>query len=299
MIRSIILSSLLLSVPLVAEAKLTIFACEPEWAALAEEIAQGQVKAFSATSAHQDPHYIQARPSLIAKVRRADLVVCSGAQLEIGWLPALLNKANNPKVKPGSDAYIETSALVQRLDIPDSIDRSKGDVHPQGNPHVQTNPHNITLIAKVLAEKMIALDAKQADVYRQGLASFMQRWTAAIQNWEQRGAVLKGKRIITHHKSWVYLQDWLGLIEVATMEPVPGIPPTAGHLAGLISKFGNGGADLILRTPYQDGKASAWLSERSGIRAIALPFTVGGTDMATDLFSLFDETINILLGEKP
>jgi len=286
---------LILSTPFAVQAKLVVFACEPEWAALTAEIGQGQVKTFSATTAYQDPHYIQARPSLIARVRRANLVVCSGSQLEIGWLPALLSKANNPKVQPGTDGFIEASSLVQRLDIPGSIDRGLGDMHPQGNPHVQTNPHNISQIAHALTERLIFLDGNHADSYRRGLEGFMQRWQPAIQNWEQRAKRLRGKHIITHHKSWAYLEDWLGLTAVATLEPVPGIPPTAGHLAGLLAQFGQHGADLIIRTPYQDSKASLWLSKRSGIPAIALPFTVGGSDSATDLFSLFDETIKLLL----
>jgi len=292
--KLIILTLLILS-PFSLHADLNIFACEPEWAALATELGGDKVDVSSATNALQDPHYIQARPSLISKVRRADLIVCSGAQLEIGWLPMLLRKGNNPNVIPGTPGFLEAGQYVKRLDVTLENDRSQGDVHPQGNPHIQTNPHNILLVAVVMAERMVQLDPGNADVYQQKLSDFRQRWSAAITNWEQRAAVLRGKRVIAHHKSWVYLETWLGLIEVATLEAVSGIPPTASHLGSLLERFGDKGADFIIRAPFQSEKASNWLSERTGIPAVLLPLTVGGTDQASDLFKWFDDIINRLL----
>ncbi|MGH7463108.1 MAG: metal ABC transporter solute-binding protein, Zn/Mn family, partial [Longimicrobiales bacterium] len=236
--NQITLFLLLILVSLSSRADLQVFACEPEWEALAREIGRDRVDTYSATTALQDPHYIQARPSLIAKVRNADLVVCSGAQLEIGWLPALLAKGNNPRVRPGTPGFFEASSFVRRLEVPASLDRARGDIHPQGNPHVQTNPYNISRIAVALTERMAQLDAASADTYRAGLDDFMQRWDAAISRWESRAAPLKGKRVITHHKSWVYLEDWLGLQEVGNLEPVPGLPPTTSHLSELLAQFG-------------------------------------------------------------
>lgn len=291
---------LLALAPLAARAELRIFACEPEWQALAEAIGGDRVEVSSGTTALQDPHYIQARPSLIARVRQADLVVCSGADLEIGWLPMLLAKANNPRVRPGGLGYLEASGLVRRLEVPASIDRSLGDMHPQGNPHVQLNPHNIARIAAALAERMAELDAANADAYRTGAVQFLERWNAAIAVWEARAAPLRGKRLVVHHKSWVYLEDWLGMQEVAQLEPVPGIPPTAAHLGNLLGQLGSDGhgADLIVRSPFQDDKPSRWLSERTGIPARMLPLTVGGSDGASDLFALFDDLLARLLGER-
>ena len=279
-----------------AHADIRIFACEPEWAMLAREIGQDKVDTYSATTALQDPHYIQARPSLIARVRQADLVICSGAELEIGWLPVLLRKANNRDVLPGTSGYLEASSLVERFDATANVDRGSGDIHPHGNPHVQTNPHNIAVIAIALAQRMGELDVENADAYRAGLTNFQSRWGEATDRWEAKAQVLKGKRIITHHKSWVYLERWLGLVEVANLEAVAGLPPTAGHLSQLVSRFENGGADVIVRAPYQDQRASKWLAERTGISAVVLPLTVGGTDRATDLFSLFDDIVDTLLG---
>ena len=294
--RKTVLGIILLIVPLLAQADLNILACEPEWAALADELGGGKVTSSSATNALQDPHYIQARPSLISKVRRADLIVCSGAQLEIGWLPMLLRKGNNPDVLPGSPGFIEASGYVKRLDVTLSTDRSQGDVHPQGNPHIQTNPHNIRLVAEAMAERMAQLDVANADYYQQRLADFKQRWVAAIVVWEERTAALRGRRVIAHHKSWIYLEDWLGLEEVATLEPVSGIPPTATHLASLLDRFAdNTKADYIVRAPFQSEKPSAWLSKRTGIPAVMLPLTVGGSDQASDLFKFFDDIIDRLL----
>ncbi len=279
-----------------AQASVKVFACEPEWAALAEAVAGDLVSVSVATTALQDPHYIQARPSLIAKVRKADLVICSGAELEIGWLPVLLQKANNRKVMPGTTGYLEASSLVDRFDATADVDRAKGDIHPMGNPHVQTNPRNIALVAVGLAQRMKELDPDNAEVYQAGWADFSERWKVAIKNWEEKAEPLKGKRVITHHKSWVYFERWLGLVEVANLEAIPGLPPTAGHLSQLVSRFEHHDADFIIRAPYQDKRASSWLSERTSIPAVVLPLTVGGSDEAKDLFSLFDQLIGIRVG---
>jgi zinc/manganese transport system substrate-binding protein len=294
---TVVLFCIALHLPLNAAAALRVFACEPEWAALAEEIGGDQVKVSVATNALQDPHYLEARPSLISKVRRADLVVCTGAQLEIGWLPMLLSKANNPQVLPGSPGYLEAGNFVQHLEIPDSVDRSQGDVHPQGNPHIQTDPRNIALVARALGERMASLDTDHAAHYQSRLEQFLSGWNAAIVKWEAEAAPLRGKRVVTHHKSWVYLENWLGLELLGTLEPLPGIPPTASHLSKLLAQLGDDGrgADFIIRTPYQSSKPSQWLSQRTSIPELMLPFTVGGDKKATDLYGLFSDTINRLL----
>jgi zinc/manganese transport system substrate-binding protein len=292
--RTIILTLLYLT-PLAVQANMNIFTCEPEWAAVAAELGRDRVEVSSATNALQDPHYIQARPSLISKVRKADLIVCSGAQLEIGWLPMLLRKGNNPDVLPGGPGFLEASQYVKRLDVTLNSDRSLGDVHPQGNPHIQTNPHNILLVAEAMTERLVQLDAEYAETYQQNLSDFRLRWSSAILTWEERASVLRGKRVIAHHTSWHYLEAWLGLIEVATLEPMSGIPPTASHLGSLLERFGDKGADFIIRAPFQSEKASEWLSDRTGIPAVMLPLTVGGSDEATNLFTWFDDLLNRLL----
>jgi zinc/manganese transport system substrate-binding protein len=291
---------ILFCLPLTINAQLRVFACEPEWSALAEEIGGTLVKASSATHALQDPHYVEARPSLISRVRNADLVVCSGAQLEIGWLPLLLSKANNPAVLPGKDGFLEASSVVPRLGVPDSVDRAQGDMHPQGNPHIQMNPHNITRVARIMGERMALIDPEHSQDYARTTAEFLERWTAAIAGWEEKAQALAGSRVVCHHTSWIYLEDWLQLIEVATLEPVPGIPPTASHLSSLLNELGadGKGAEVIIRAPFQSSKASEWLESRTGIPAVMLPLTVGGSEGANNLFDLFEDVIDRLLSTQ-
>jgi zinc/manganese transport system substrate-binding protein len=288
----------LLAVALVvpsAWADLDIFACEPEWAALAHELGGSTVTIFSATSALQDPHQIQARPSLIAKARRADLAVCTGAELEIGWMPMIQRQAGNPRIQSGQPSYFEAADYVQLLEVPTQLDRSEGDVHALGNPHIQTDPRNIALIAKALSARMAQLDPRNAQTYTTRYQDFAARWQAAIGKWQQDAAPLEGTPIVVHHKSWVYLENWLGLQEVAALEPKPGVPPSGAHLAQVLMRLETQPAKMIIRAGYQDSKPSEWLSERARIPAVILPGTVNGTPEAKDLFTLFDDSVRRLL----
>jgi len=278
-----------------AQAAVQVFACEPEWAALATAIGGDKVEAVSATNALQDPHYIQARPSLIAQVRKADLLVCSGSGLEAGWLPVLLVKGSNGRIQPGQPGSVMASEFVTRLEIPAVLDRAQGDLHAQGNPHVQTDPRNLALVANVIAQRLQQIDAGNAAFYQQSLAAFQDQWGKAIEGWQARAAPLRGKPVVLHHKSWAYLDNWLGLVEVATLEAKPGVPPSAAHLDELLQQMRANPAALIIRTPYADPAPSEWLSKQTGIPNAVLPFTVGGTPGADDLYGVFDTTIRILL----
>jgi zinc/manganese transport system substrate-binding protein len=286
---------MMLAVASPAAAGLNIFACEPEWAALATELGGDRIEVYSATTALQDPHHIQARPSLIAKVRRADLVVCSGAELEIGWLPMLLRQARNPSVLPGKSGHFEAASFVSRLEVPQELDRSMGDVHASGNPHIHLDPHRLLVIARALSTRLAELSPGDSDFYKQQLQSFEDRWQQAIERWEQRAAPLKGVRAVVHHKSWVYLFDWLGIQEAGALEPKPGLPASAGHLVALKSSLVQQPAKMILHTAYQNDRAASRLSKMVGIPVVELPYTVGGNKRASDLFALFDDTIEQLL----
>jgi zinc/manganese transport system substrate-binding protein len=277
------------------QAELRVFACEPEWGALAKALGGEAVQVFTATSARQDPHHIQARPSLIARARRADLLVCTGAELEIGWLPLLLRKANNPRIQPGRPGHFLASEYVSMLEVPERVDRSEGDIHPYGNPHVHTDPRNIARIARVLAQRLVAIDGARGADYLAREREFSRRWQAAIVRWQKRAASLRGVKVVSDHKGWVYLYHWLGLDEVTTLEPRPGIPPSAAHLARVLSQLQRQPARMILHAAYQDQRPARWLSQRAGIPAVTLPFTVGGADGADDLFGLFDTTLDLLL----
>lgn len=276
-------------------AEIRVFACEPEWAALVEELAGDQANTYTATTAQQDVHHIQARPSLIARLRRADLLICSGAELESGWLPVLLRQASNRNVQPGQPGHFEAAMQVTRLDIPAQLDRSQGDVHAGGSPHVHLDPHRVAAIAKALAERLKQIDPDNAAHYQQRAQKFDTRWQQAINVWEQRALPLKGLPVVTHHKAWVYLFDWLGLKEVATLEPKPGLPASAAHLAKLKNQLKKQPVKLVIRAAYQDERASKWLNQHTGTPMVMLPYTVGGTEQAQDLFGLFDDTLDRLL----
>jgi zinc/manganese transport system substrate-binding protein len=278
-----------------AFAQLNAVACEPEWGALLQELGGDKVAVYDATTAFQDPHHIQARPSLIARVRNADLLACTGAELEIGWLPILLRQSGNNKIQSGQPGYFEAAGFVPKLELPTQLDRAAGDVHASGNPHIQTDPRNIALVATALSQRLAQVDAANAAYYQARYRDFSTRWQAALQRWNKQAAPLKGMAIVAHHKSWAYLNNWLGLREVAELEPKPGVEPTAGHLQEVLDKLQHDPAKAIIRSAYEDGRASEWLAQRAHIPAVQLPFTVGGSDQAKDLFGLFDDTLARLL----
>ncbi|MEP6738768.1 MAG: zinc ABC transporter substrate-binding protein [Caldimonas sp.] len=285
---------LLAAVP--AQAALRVFACEPEWGALAQELGGSLVDVAVATSALQDPHQIQAKPSLIARARNADLVVCTGAELEIGWLPVLLQQSGNAKVQPGQPGNFAAADFVRKLDVPGQLDRAQGDVHAAGNPHIQTDPRNIALVAAALATRLQQVDPAHAADYAKRQADFAQRWQQAVARWATQGAPLKGMAVVSQHKAFVYLYDWLGMKEVAVLEPKPGVEPTASHLQEVLAALKGTPVKMVLYSAYQDPRPSEWLSKNAAIPAVKIPFTVGGSDAAKDLFGLFDDTLARLLG---
>jgi len=284
-----------------AQAALRVFACEPEWGALAQELGGSLVDVSVATSALQDPHQIQAKPSLIARARNADLVVCTGAELEIGWLPVLLQQSGNAKVQPGQPGHFAAADYVRKLDVPAQLDRAQGDVHAAGNPHIQTDPRNIALVAAALGARLQQVDPANAAQYAKAQADFAQKWQQAIARWTQQAAPLRGIAVVSQHKAFVYLYDWLGMKEVAVLEPKPGVEPSASHLQGVLAALKGTPARMVLFSAYQDPRPSEWLSKNAGIPIVKIPFTVGGSDAAKDLYGLFDDTVARLLaaGAKP
>jgi zinc/manganese transport system substrate-binding protein len=287
--------AILLAIAPAAAAGLKVFACEPEWGALVRELGKNTVEVYVATQARQDPHRIEARPSLIARARSADLVVCTGAELEIGWLPLVLAQASNPRIQPGRPGYFEAARYVTMREVPGSLDRAQGDVHAYGNPHIHLDPRNIAKVATALSERMRDLDSADAARYAEATRTFLQRWEEAIPRWEKLAEPLRGMGVIVHHKDLSYLIAWLSMRELGALEPKPGLPPTTAHLSELLERQAKDPAKAIVRSVYSDPRASEWLSQRAKIPAVVLPFTVGGSDEAKDLFGLFDETLARLL----
>jgi zinc/manganese transport system substrate-binding protein len=286
---------LLLSLSLPALAAFNIFATVPEWAALAREIGGDQVKVYCATTAFQDPHRIDAKPSLLAQARSAQLVVAVGADLEVGWLPLVLRDSGNPAIQPGRPGYFEAAALVTRLEVPEVLDRAHGDVHAAGNPHIHLDPRNVLKVAEALSARLSELDVANAAAYQGRYKAFAEKWQAASKRWEKEALPLRGISVLAHHKSFVYLANWLGLKEVGMLEPKPGVEPSSSHLASLLTQQQTKPARMVLRTAYQPEGPSRWIAEKAAIPAVLLPYTVGGSAEAGNLFGLFDDSIQRLL----
>ena len=274
---------------------LDVFACEPEWAALAREIGGDKVTTYTATTALQDPHQIQARPSLIAKARAADVAVCTGAELEIAWYPQIVAQSANRKIAPGGAGYFEAASYVALLEKPSSVDRSQGDIHARGNPHIQSDPRNMLPIGKAMAARFAQLDPANAATYNARYAAFAVKWRAALARWQTRAAPLRGQPIAVQHKTWIYLENWLGLKRVVALEPKPGVPASSGYLAQVLNILKGTPARMVIRSAYEDARSSTFIAQRTNMPAVVLPYTIGGTPGAKDLYSLYDDTITRLL----
>jgi zinc/manganese transport system substrate-binding protein len=292
--RSLVTFLLFIS-PWPAFAALNVLACTPEWGALAKELGGDKATVYVASTALQDPHRIEARPSLIARARSADLMVCTGAELEIGWAPLVQTQSGNPKIQAGQPGYFEAATVVPLLEKPTRLDRSMGDVHPGGNPHIHLDPRNVAKVATALGERMAALDPREAAYYRDGTKSFLERWEQARSRWEKEAMPLKGMPLVVYHKNMTYMIQWLGMREVGNLEPKPGLPPTTAHLSELLASLQRQPAKAVVRSAYNDPRPGEWLAERAKIPSVTLAFTVGGTPEAKDLFSLYDDTLARLL----
>jgi zinc/manganese transport system substrate-binding protein len=277
-----------------AHAAVNVLACEPEWQALTQELGGDKVKVTSATNALQDPHRIEARPGLIARTRNADLLVCTGLDLEVGWLPLLVQQSGNEKIVAGQPGNFMAGTFVPRLDVPTRLDRSEGDVHAFGNPHIQQSPRNIALVAAALAKRLAQVDPANAAFYQARYTDFSGRWNAAMAKWERAAAPLRNVAVVEHHKNMEYLVNWLGMRVVGTLEAKPGVEPSAAHLGQLLAQLQREPAKMVLRAVYQDPRASAWLADRARIPAVVLPFTVGADAQSGDLFALFETTVQRL-----
>lgn len=276
---------------------LTVFACEPEWAALVRQLAPS-ADVRSATHARQDPHHIEARPSLIAQLRRADLAVCTGAGLEAGWLPMLQQRSGNARVQDGAAGMFYAADHVQLIDPrPAGISPFEGDVHAAGNPHPQLDPRKLLELAAALAKRLEAVDAAGAAGYRSRLAAFQSDWQGRIAQWEQRAAPLRGMRVVAQHTSFAYLWRWLGIEQVADLEPKPGMPPTPGHLQRVLEQTRASPPRAVVVSSYQDPRSAEWLAQQlgGGAAVLQLPATVTEDSGTATLAAWYDHLLDRLL----
>lgn len=279
----------------VAQAALNVFACAPEWGSLVTEIAGNRATVYVATTGQQDVHRIQARPSLIARARMADLAVCTGAEVEAGWMPLVRAQSGNDRIQLGKPGFLEIAPAVPRIEVPAVLDRALGDVHPMGNPHIQYGPKQVRIAATELANRLVRLDPAGETEYRARLADFTRRWDDATARWTAAGAPLKGVAVIQYHRNFSYLFEFLGMREVGTLEPKPGVEPTSAHLNDLVAQQASTPARMVIRSSYHAEAPAKWLASKLAVPSVMLPATVGGTPEAKDLFGMFDSAIQRLV----
>jgi zinc/manganese transport system substrate-binding protein len=280
-----------------APSPLNVFACEPEWAALVRIIAPA-ARVFSATHALQDPHEIEARPALIAALRRADLAICTGAGLEAGWLPMLQDRAGNPRVMPGAPGLLLASAGIRLIaDAHHHPERGKGHIHAEGNPHFHLDPHRYAEVAVRLTERLVMLDPSGSQVYRERLAVWLPAWQAHLQRLRLDAKPLFGLAVVAEHSSFAYLFRWLDLYQVADLEPIPGVPPTPAHLRSLVEAARSDPPSAIIQTLYQQPQSGQWLARQLRLPLLRLPSTVTPDGLSSTPEGLFEHLVHSLLRE--
>jgi zinc/manganese transport system substrate-binding protein len=290
------LGALLVATPSHAQGKLNVIATTEDLASIAREIGGDRITIESIAKGYQDPHFVEAKPSFILKLQRADLLIVVGRELEIGWLPPLVQQSRNGKIQPGAEGYLDASLTAQILEIPNgNITRAMGDVHPFGNPHYWTDPENGKLIAKAVSEKLVLFRPNDRAVFEQRLADFLSRLDAAEKRWLGMMAPYKGTKMATYHRSFPNFAERFGLDIMGYVEPRPGIPPTPQHTLDLINEMKRQNVKLVLVEPYFDLKTPMAIGRDTGAQVLVMPPSVGGVKEVTDYFKLFDYDINLLV----
>jgi zinc/manganese transport system substrate-binding protein len=291
---AVILGGLLAAAP--ASAALKVIATTSDLASIASEVGGDKITVDSIAKGYQDPHFVEAKPSFVIKLSSADLLIAVGRELEIGWLPPLVNQARNAKVQPGGAGYLDASSTVHILDIPTGqLTRAMGDVHPSGNPHYWLDPENGKRIAKAVADKLASMDAGNAAYFQQREADFERRATAADARWKAALAPYKGVKVVTYHRSWPNFTDHFGFDVIGYVEPKPGIPPSPSHTLDLIAEMKRVGAKVILVEPYFDLKTPNSIAQNTGAQVVVLAPSVGAEKEITDYIKLFDYDVDKLV----
>ncbi len=276
-------------------AELDVVATTQDVAALVRAVGGDRVSVRAIAQGYQDPHYVAAKPSYMVQLNRADLVAYNGLQLEIGWLPLLLQGARNPNVMPGTRGDLDLSAGIDVLEIPrGEVSRSAGDVHPDGNPHYTLDPRNGAIMARGIAARLSLLDPEGEPTYSANLQRFEAELNARIAGWEQRLAHVRGRPVACYHQQWEYLLRWMGLRRVGLIEEKPGIPPAPRHLAELVSTIKEQEAALVIHSDFVDPKAAQAVAKKAGVPVLELPAAVGSRDHIKSYFDLFEHLIGEL-----
>jgi zinc/manganese transport system substrate-binding protein len=273
----VVAATLLASAGAAPAAPLNVITTTEDLASIAREVGGDRIKVESLSRGYQDPHFVEAKPSFVLKLNKADLLIVVGRELEIGWLPPLITQARNSKIQPGDNGYLDASLTAKILDIPTGqITRAMGDVHPQGNPHYWLDPDNGRRIAKAIEKKLSSMDSGSAAYYKQREEDFERRLTAADKGWLAQKAPYKGVKVVTYHRSWPNFADHFGLDVMGYVEPRPGIPPSPSHTIDLIKAMKEQNIKLILVEPYFDLKTPNSIARETGAKVLVMPPSVGG-----------------------
>jgi len=286
----------LLAGPALAQSKLNVVTSTEDLASIAREVGGDRITVEALARGYQDPHFVEAKPSFILKLQKADVLIAVGRELEIGWLPPLIQQSRNGKIQPGADGYLDASLTAEILEIPTGqITRAMGDVHPLGNPHYWLDPENGKRIARAIAEKISQLRAGDRPVFEQRLADFTTRLDAAERRWLAQMAPYKGTKMVTYHRSFPNFAERFGLDIVGYVEPRPGIPPTPQHTLDLVNEMKRQNVKLVLVEPYFDLKTPNAIGRDTGAQVLVVPPSVGGVKEVTDYFKLFDYDVSIVI----
>lgn len=278
----------LLLLPLSLFAELTVAVTYPYIGALTKTIGGEYVDIEVLAKGNWDPHFVVPRPSLITKTRNADALIMNGGQLEIGWLPPLINRAGNSKVMPGAKSFLNLAHKVELINKPISVDRSGGDVHPDGNPHFHLDPNYILILAEKIRDFLSSLDSEHKQEFDKNHAAFAESWNKKLIKWNEKMADKKGRKVIQFHDNLAYFNKAYGLVNIATIEPLPGIPPSSRHTLSLLKIIEDEKPCCILHDVYHSTKTAEYLQEKTGIKIILMPHDIGALDDIEDLSSLFD-----------
>lgn len=290
-----LIAAMLAFAPASEAKKLNVVTSTTDMAALAQEVGGDKITVEAIAKGYQDPHFVEAKPSFLLKLRNADLLISVGLELEIGWLPPLITQCGNPRIQVGASGYLDASQFAEILDRPTGqITRAMGDVHPLGNPHYWLDPNNGRRIARGIAQKLAEMDPADSQYFQQRFQDFDRRLTEAEKKWDAEMAPFKGRKIVTYHTSWSNFAKHFGLVLAGYIEPRPGIPPTPAHTLEIIQLMKRDNIKVVVVEPYFDLKTPNSIGSATGAKVIVLLPSVGGEKEVTDYFKLFDYDINLL-----
>jgi zinc/manganese transport system substrate-binding protein len=292
--KTIILIFIMLVFSLLTYGKVRVVTSYPYIADIAERVGGDGVSVIALAKGSHDPHYITPKPSFIAKLRKADLLIVNGGQLEIGWLPPVMRQANNPRINPRSEGFLSLIDYVKPIDVQESVSRSQGDVHPEGNPHIQLDPHNIPLFARAISDRLCKLDKENCTLYNRNFDAFNEKWKRKTAQWDKALGALEGVKVVEYHKVYDYLLHRYRFKLMGTLEPLPGIPPTTRHIGKTIEMMKEQNVGLVLQDVYHSSKTAKFVAGKAGAKVIIIPHDLGAVEEVTDIFSLFDQLVGRL-----